>query len=67
MFSLCEIDRSSEQMKYFIWKVREKEDRHQQQKLDGFLRPRGALVEQDAPAAGAATAVIDMDMEVRPP
>lgn len=54
-------------MKYFIWKVREKEDRHQQQKLDGFLRPRGALVEQDAPAAGAATAVIDMDMEVRPP
>ncbi|CAL8464190.1 g3725 [Coccomyxa elongata] len=39
-------------------KVREKDDRHQQKKLDGFLRPRAEL---DA-AAGASTAP-DVDME----
>lgn len=38
--------------------VREKDDRHQQKKLDGFLRPRAEL---DA----NASAVTDVDMEVR--
>lgn len=42
--------------------MREKDDRHQQKKLDGFLRPRA---EMDA-AAGASTAP-DVDMEVRLP
>lgn len=40
--------------------VREKDDRHQQKKLDGFLRPRAEL-----DAATSASAAPDVDMEVR--
>lgn len=41
--------------------VREKEDRHQQRKMDGFLRPRAAMDAATSPSAAQAP---DVDMEV---
>ena len=44
-----------------VVQVREKEDRHQQQKMDGFLRPRAAI------EAAASPSAADVDMEVSRP
>ena len=44
-----------------VVQVREKEDRHQQQKMDGFLRSRAAL------EAAASPSAADVDMEVSCP
>ena len=51
-----------QQSRALLWvlQVREKDDRHQQKKLDGFLRPRAEL-----DAAASASAAPDVDMEVK--
>lgn len=43
------------------WQVREKEDRHQQRKMDGFLRLRAAMDAATSPSTAQAP---DVDMEV---
>jgi hypothetical protein len=42
--------------------VREKEDRHQQRRLDGFLRPRAAAAAADIAPSAAAPEVIDLEV-----